>query len=63
MRDQEVVNAALRDATRILSEYLEPGAPRNDRQTIQKLLEVLDNQTLAAALDRLSKGYGVKVVK
>lgn len=62
MRDQEVVNAALRDATRILAEYLEPG-PRNDRETIQKLLEVLDNQKVAAALDRLLKGYGVKVVK
>lgn len=62
MRDQEVVNAAMRDAARILAEYLEPG-PRNDRETIQKLLEILDNQKVAAALERLSKGYGPRVVK
>jgi hypothetical protein len=31
--------------------------------TINRLIEVLDSQELAAAIKRVEKGYGLKVVK
>ena len=50
MPDQELITKALRDARAILAEYLEPGHVEN--ATLNRLIEVLDTQELAAALER-----------
>jgi hypothetical protein len=62
MTDQELLISALREAGQILCEYLEPG-PRDADETITQLLAVLDTQELALAIERLEKGYGLRVVK
>jgi hypothetical protein len=41
----------------IIGDYLEPRLPRDHLAIINRLIEVLDSQELAA------KGYGLKVVK
>ena len=62
MSDQQLVVLALRKASRIIANYLEPG-PRDADETITQLITVLDNQGLWRALDRLEKGHGLRVVK
>jgi hypothetical protein len=62
MTDQELLISALREAGQILCEYLEPG-PRDADETITRLIAVLDTQDLALAVERLEKGYGLRVVK
>jgi hypothetical protein len=37
--------------------------PKDPNATINRLIEVLDNQELAAAITRLEKGYGLRLVK
>jgi len=59
--DQERIIIALRDATEIIGDYLEPG-PRDAEETINRLIAVLDTQELAAALERV-EGHGLRVVK
>ncbi len=61
MTDQERIIIALRDATEIIGDYLEPG-PRDAEETINRLIAVLDTQELAAALERV-EGHGLRVVK
>jgi hypothetical protein len=51
MMDQKVVDTGLRDASRIVAEYL--SGPRDADKTIVKLIEVLDNDKLAAAVQRI----------
>lgn len=63
MTDMEVLIAAIEKAGVIIAEYLEPGYPSNDAGTIQRLIEALDTQEVAAAVDRLKSGFGLKVVK
>jgi hypothetical protein len=62
MKDQDIINAALNEAALIIGDYLEPGR-RDPLATINRLIQVLDNQKLAAAIERADKGYGLKVVK
>ena len=62
MTDQQLVVLALRKATRIIADYLEPG-PRDADEAMTQLIAVLDNQDLARAIDRLEKGHGLRVVK
>ena len=62
MTDQELVLSALRRAGLIIAEHLEPGH-HDAEQTISKLNSVLDSQELAAAMNRLESGYGLRVVK
>jgi hypothetical protein len=52
MSDQTTVIRALQSASRILSDYLEPG-PRDAEETINRLLVVLDSQELATAMNRM----------
>jgi hypothetical protein len=61
--DQNVVLTALNEAALIIGDYLEPGHPRDPVATINRLIEVLDDQKLAAAIKRMERGYGLKVVK
>ncbi len=63
MKDQDIVIAALNEAALIIGDYIEPGHPRDPVATVNRLIEVLDNQELAAAIKRMEKGYGLKVVK
>jgi hypothetical protein len=63
MKDQDIVLAALNEAALIIGDYLEPGHPRDPVATINRLIEVLDNQELAAAIERVEKRDGLKVVK
>ena len=62
MKDQAIVVTALNEAALIIGDHLEPG-PKDPIATINRLIEVLDNQELAAAIERMEKGYGLKVVK
>jgi hypothetical protein len=48
MKDHDVVLCALNKAALIVRDYLEPGHPRV--ATINRLIEVLDDQKLAAAI-------------
>jgi hypothetical protein len=57
MRDEAIVTTALNEAALIIGDYLEPGS-RDPVATINRLIEVLDNQKLAAAIERMEKGYG-----
>jgi hypothetical protein len=63
MNDQAKIQIALAQATLIIADHLEPGLPRDPLATIKRLLEVLDNQELAAAIKRTERGHGLKVVK
>jgi hypothetical protein len=63
MKDQAIVIAALGKAALIIGDYLEPGHPRDSVATINRLIEVLDNQKLAAAIARMDKASGLRVVK
>jgi hypothetical protein len=59
MTDLQLVVLALRKATRIIGEYLEPGL-RDAEETITQLIAV--NQEVAHAIKRLEKGHGLRVV-
>jgi hypothetical protein len=63
MKDQDVVLTALNEAALIIGDYLEPGLPRDPVATINRLIEVLDNQKLVAAMERIDKGDSLKVAK
>jgi hypothetical protein len=63
MTDQAIVIIALNQAYFIIADYLEPGRPRDAAATINRLIEVLDNQTLATAIKRLEDDYAARVLK
>jgi hypothetical protein len=60
---------ALPDDFKLIREIVAAGGSRHttgsiDRSRYQRLVDlVLDNQELAAAIERMEKGYGLKVVK
>ena len=60
MTDQECIIIALRDATEIIGDYLEPG-PRDAEETINRLIAVLDTQEPAAALERVEGTAGGEI--
>jgi hypothetical protein len=47
----------------IIGDYLEPGRPADPMATIKRLIEVLENQELALAINRLDGRHSLKVVK
>lgn len=61
IRDREIVLAALRDARLILNEHIEPG-PRNGELTINRLLHILDDDKVVAAIDRLDRRYSMRII-
>jgi hypothetical protein len=63
MKDQDVVLTALNEAALIIGDYLEPGLPRDSVATIKRLIEVLDDQKLAVAMERIDKRDSLKVAK
>ena len=62
MTDQELVLASLRQVGSILAEHLETTTSNAD-EVVAQLVAVLDTQELADAIDRLERGYGLRVVK
>jgi hypothetical protein len=62
MTDQELVLSALRQVGLIIAEHLELGMTDSD-ETIAKLVAVLDTKELADAINRLERGFGLRVVK
>ncbi len=63
MNDQAKIQIALAQAALIVADHFEPGLPRDPLATIKRLMEVLDNPELAAAIKRTERGHGLKVVK
>jgi hypothetical protein len=57
MKDQDRINEAVVRAQKVLGEYIEPG-PRDCEQTINNLLDVLDDQKVADAVER---SYALKL--
>jgi len=62
MTDQELVLSALRQVGLIIAEHLELRMTDAD-ETITQLVAVLDTTELADAIDRLERGFGLRVVK
>lgn len=60
--DQETVLRAVKDARRILGEYLAPG-PRDARQTVERLLAVLDRDEVVHALHRMNRRRMLRLVE
>ena len=57
MTDQELLISTIREAGRIIGEYLEPG-PRDADETLNRLIAVLDRKTWRAPLNDLRRVTG-----
>jgi hypothetical protein len=62
MTDQELVVTALREVGSIIADHLEQNTA-DPVDTLAQLVAVLDTQELADAMNRLERGYGLRVVK
>ena len=62
MTDQALLISTLREAGRIIGEYIEPG-PRDAEKTLTRLIGVLETQDLARAIERIERGHRLRVVK
>jgi len=60
--DQELIFSALRQVGLIVAGHLESRTSDAD-EVITQLIAVLDTQELAAAMNRVERGYGLQVVK
>jgi hypothetical protein len=60
--DQELIFSALRQVGLIVAEHLESRTSDAD-EVITQLIAVLDTQELAATMNRVERGYGVRLVK
>lgn len=49
-------------ARRILGEYIEPG-PRNATDTVDRLIDILDDRNLVATLNRLNRRRIIRLVE
>jgi hypothetical protein len=63
MTDQDRIVGAIRDAGKIIAEYIEPGRLQDPRATLDQIIAVLDDHDLIIAMKRLEKGFGLRVVK
>jgi hypothetical protein len=61
--DQRMTLNTLNEAAHIISAYLESSPPGRAEVTLDRLIELLGNQQLADAVDRLEAGFGLRVVK
>jgi len=62
MTDQELVLSALRQVGFIIAEHLELGTS-DAHEAITQLVALLDTNELADAINRLERGFGLRVVK
>jgi len=53
MSDEQLALQAVRDAQKILEEYLEPRPRNNERVMLDKLVEVLERPDLLVAVTRM----------
>jgi hypothetical protein len=60
--DQELILSALRQVGLIVAEHLELGVLDSD-EAMTQLVTVLDAPELAAAMNRIERGYGLWAVK
>jgi hypothetical protein len=51
--DYETCMNAFREARRLLSEYINPCNPSNSVETLDHIIDILDNDTVEAALKRI----------
>ena len=63
MTDQEIVVRACTELRKIAAEYIIEPDPLDAEITMQQMLSILDRRDVVAAAERLSKGYGLRVVK
>ena len=61
MTDQELIFSALRQVGLIVAEHLESKSDADE--AITQLIAVLDTQELAAAMNRVERGCGLRMVK
>ena len=57
MSDQELAVQAVRDAQRILEEYLEP-RPHDHEDLLDRLVDVLERPSVMVAVNRLQRRAG-----
>jgi hypothetical protein len=62
MTVQQLVVSAMGQVGLIVAEHLELGM-QDANEVITQLVAVLDTQELAEAMNRLERGYGLRVVK
>jgi hypothetical protein len=62
MTDQDLIFCALRQVGLIVAEHIESGSSDAD-EAITNLVAVLDTEELAAAMNRVERGHGLRVVK
>jgi hypothetical protein len=60
--DQQLVVSAMRQIGLIVAEHLELGM-RDADEVVTQIIAVLDTQELADAMNRLGRGFGLRVVK
>jgi predicted ArsR family transcriptional regulator len=51
--DYETCLTAFREARRLLSEYINPCSPSESVETLDQIIDILDNDTVEAALRRI----------
>jgi len=56
LTDQEVIILALKDASRIIAEHLEPERTRDPEETLTRLIRTLDRPEISRAVERLERG-------
>jgi hypothetical protein len=62
MTDQELIFARLRQVGSIIAEHLET-SPRDADEVITQLVAVSDTPELAAAMNRVERGYVLRIVR
>jgi hypothetical protein len=62
MTDQELICAALRQVGLIVAEHLESRTSEAD-EAISQLVAILDTPELAAAMNRVERGHGLRILK
>jgi hypothetical protein len=63
MTDQEIVLRAFTELQKIAAQYIEPDPPRDAKIAMQQMLSILDRREVVAAAQRLSREYGLRIVK
>ncbi len=60
--DIEHLISGVTDARRLLSQYVEPG-PRSAVDTVDRLIDILDDRDFVATLDRLNRRRVIRLVE
>lgn len=60
--DVRLLVTALAESRDILGRYIEPGA-RDPKLTVEALLDVLDDNNVVGALDRVAKSRSLRLVE